>query len=282
MATSRAVVHAPDITGSAADYEKEHVHAVYDEIASHFSATRYKPWPIVEQFMSSLSPGSVGIDLGCGNGKYLGLPPQNASIIRTIGLDRSINLLQIAKNAARDGSDVLLGDVMNMPWRTRVFDYVISIATIHHLATHPRRVKSVEIALLSASSNGGRILIYVWAAEQDNASKRSIPSSANNSSSEQPSQPMGVDVLVPWVYNGGLQSQSSTSDGKPPVYKRYYHMFADGELRQLVEEAAQNLDMVIGATDAYTDRRPLRGITVVQEGWEKSNHYIELRLWEHS
>jgi hypothetical protein len=74
-------------TGEA--YEEEHVHTVYEQIASHFSSTRYKvclsanhtipqhadsflkPWPIIERFLKGLVPGSVGLDVGCGNGKYL-------------------------------------------------------------------------------------------------------------------------------------------------------------------------------------------------------------------
>ncbi|KAI9819809.1 MAG: tRNA methyltransferase, has a role in tRNA modification [Thelocarpon impressellum] len=52
-------------------YEDRHVHQVYQQIAPHFSSTRYKPWPIVERFLKELPAGSVGLDVGCGNGKYL-------------------------------------------------------------------------------------------------------------------------------------------------------------------------------------------------------------------
>ncbi|KAL4801446.1 hypothetical protein BDV18DRAFT_149213 [Aspergillus unguis] len=52
-------------------YEEKNVHEVYQQIAKHFSATRYKPWPIVERFLQDQSPGAVGLDVGCGNGKYL-------------------------------------------------------------------------------------------------------------------------------------------------------------------------------------------------------------------
>lgn len=31
----------------------------------------FQPWPIVEQFLQSLPAGSVGLDVGCGNGKNL-------------------------------------------------------------------------------------------------------------------------------------------------------------------------------------------------------------------
>ena len=58
-----------------ANYEAEHVHTVYEQIAPHFSSTRYKPWPIVEQFLLQLPDGSVGLDVGCGNGKYLPVNP---------------------------------------------------------------------------------------------------------------------------------------------------------------------------------------------------------------
>ena len=79
-------------------YEEKHVHKVYQQIAQHFSSTRYKacnncclrkktptqfslnigilqPWPIVERFLGKLEPGSVGLDIGCGNGKYLAVNP---------------------------------------------------------------------------------------------------------------------------------------------------------------------------------------------------------------
>ena len=44
---------------------------VYEQIAGHFSTTRHKPWPKVVQFMQGVSPGSVVMDLGCGNGKNI-------------------------------------------------------------------------------------------------------------------------------------------------------------------------------------------------------------------
>lgn len=30
-----------------------------------------QPWPIVERFLLDLPDGSIGLDVGCGNGKYL-------------------------------------------------------------------------------------------------------------------------------------------------------------------------------------------------------------------
>jgi hypothetical protein len=52
------------------DLEDAHVQEVYDMIAPHFSATRYKPWPLVAEFLLSFPPSSFVADVGCGNGKY--------------------------------------------------------------------------------------------------------------------------------------------------------------------------------------------------------------------
>jgi tRNA (uracil-5-)-methyltransferase TRM9 len=133
-----------------------------------------------------------------------------------------------------------------------------------------------------ASSRGGRILIYVWAIEQDDASKRVIPQAETKSvlypASDHPqTQIDGVDVLVPWVHNitfvKAVGTQATTEG--TPVYKRYYHMFSNGELRHIVTEAATNLSLQIGSP-----RSGGKGISILQEGWERSNYYIELRLWQ--
>ena len=72
---------------AARELEAGSVQAVYEAIASHFSDTRYKarrgvrlaraqlaqPWPLIVEFLSSLSPGSIGLESGSGNGKNLGL-----------------------------------------------------------------------------------------------------------------------------------------------------------------------------------------------------------------
>ncbi|KAG5639529.1 hypothetical protein H0H81_000674 [Sphagnurus paluster] len=261
-------------------YEDKNVHAIYDEIASHFSSTRYKPWPIISAFMSSISTGWVGLDAGTGNGKYLRLPLERPSDIFTIGLDRSINLLRIARHAGQSvpmiTREVVWGDVLGLGWRSGVFDYAISIATIHHLATHDRRIQAVKRLLESVSPRHGRILIYVWAIEQDELSKRAIPTRDGDGS-----EWTGKDVVVPWVLSRPAPSQEK-GPGEVPVKKqvfnRYYHMFAKGELSGLVHDAAKDLGLHVGEQPETSS--PTRGVDIVQDGWERSNYYVELRCWE--
>ena len=74
----------PRCHDDAAQLEEEYVHRVYDAIASHFSSTRHSPWPRVCHFLSSLPPGSVLADVGCGNGKYLGVNTEVIAVSITI------------------------------------------------------------------------------------------------------------------------------------------------------------------------------------------------------
>lgn len=61
--------------------ELENVHKVYNEIANHFSETRHSPWPQVQQFIQQFDEGSVLVDVGCGNGKYLQSNPRIFEVI---------------------------------------------------------------------------------------------------------------------------------------------------------------------------------------------------------
>ena len=63
----------PKSDKEAEKLENSHVQQVYEEIADHFSGTRHTPWPRIAQFIKDLPVGSILADIGCGNGKYLGL-----------------------------------------------------------------------------------------------------------------------------------------------------------------------------------------------------------------
>ncbi|GJJ12418.1 hypothetical protein Clacol_006660 [Clathrus columnatus] len=261
-------VTSTTVNSDAEAYEEEHVHAIYDQIASHFSSTRYKPWPIIAKFLDSLPSGSIGLDSGTGNGKYLPLPLDRPNSICTIGLDRSRNLLKFARQAGGKKRDVIWGDVLDLGWRTGIFDYAISIATIHHLASSSRRRQAVETLIRSVSPSHGRILIYVWAVEQDGLSKRSIPPEENSTG-------IGRDVFVPWILNQSPENEERSHN--PSVFNRYYHMFVEGELENLVQDAVANLGMVVGSAKSSVERR---GVEILQNGWERSNWYIELKRWQ--
>ncbi|CAL8350751.1 unnamed protein product [Lota lota] len=155
----------PRCHGDVARLEEEYVHRVYNAIAPHFSSTRHSPWPRVCHFLSSLAPGAVVADVGCGNGKYLGVNPE----VVALGCDRSIALVHICTER---GFQAFVSDALNVPMRTASCDACISIAVIHHFSTPERRLAAVR-ELMRLLKPGGRALIYVWALEQEYNKQRS-------------------------------------------------------------------------------------------------------------
>ncbi|KAG5354231.1 hypothetical protein C0989_003744 [Termitomyces sp. Mn162] len=238
------------VSEDAQSYENENVHAIYDEIASHFSSTRYKPWPVISAFMSSLSTGWVGLDAGTGNGKYLPLPLDRPTDIFTVGLDRSIKLLRIARIAGESQQirEVVWGDILGHGWRSGVFRLIKSVSPRH-----------------------GRILIYVWAIEQDELSKRKVIADDESNSNKK-----GKDVIVPWIL--ASQKDAHKDSTGPQVFNRYYHMFAKGELSGLVHDAARGLGIGVGPPHESLSSK--RGVEIIQDDWERSNYYVELKCWE--
>ncbi|OTA96719.1 hypothetical protein M434DRAFT_392657 [Hypoxylon sp. CO27-5] len=235
-------------TTVAESYEEQHVHSVYESIASHFSSTRYKPWPFVASFLASLTPGSVGLDVGCGNGKYLDVNPD----VFIIGSDRSSNLARLARDlkvvgAGETGSknasaDVVgVADGLSLPFGGRIrVDFAICIAVIHHLSTRERRVEGVRALLDCVRPRTGKVLVYVWALEQGSSRRGWDEGTADQ------------DQLVPWVMKsnkpkrlkkdeaskkgGGENGADSPENGdtgvKDATYQRYYHLYRKGELEE--------------------------------------------------
>lgn len=97
--------------------------------------------------------------LGCGTGKYLGLAPESF----ILGSDSCLKLGEIA---AKRGHNVVACDNQNLPFRDNCFDAVISVGVIHHFASARRRIKALE-ELYRILQPGGKMLVYVWALEQD-------------------------------------------------------------------------------------------------------------------
>ncbi|KAJ1654083.1 tRNA methyltransferase, has a role in tRNA modification [Dispira simplex] len=231
---------------NASRKEEEFVHQVYNHIAPHFSNTRYKAWPVVEDFLRQQSPGSLGADVGCGNGKYMGVNPR----LVLLGSDRSSELASITHQR---GFEVMVADNQTLAYRPQLFDFAISIAVIHHFATEERRIAALQ-EIVRVVKPQGKILVYVWALEQ--RGKRKF---------DQAHQ----DFMVPWVVPANTTaggSQPHFTDTAPSqeeefekVFHRYYHLFKEGELESLVERS--NLSHCV---------------EVSQRGYDRDNWYVVL------
>ncbi|XP_074599247.1 tRNA (carboxymethyluridine(34)-5-O)-methyltransferase alkbh8-like [Brevipalpus obovatus] len=242
--------------------EDEYVLKVYDQIACDFDRTRYKPWPKVNDYIRSLLPGSILVDIGCGNGKYFTGISRH---VLQLGCDTSVELLEICRK--RDSgsltnsgdceqtnyyNEVVASNVLSLPLRNGSVDHCICIAVLHHLASPERRLEALR-EIFRILRPGGTCLIYVWAMEQErggtkskymqkstNSATNAGTRGAENTPKEERyhgSLPIHTnrtqfkhqDLLVPWKLKA-----DKGSDQKE--YLRYYHIFKEGELESLLEK----------------------------------------------
>jgi tRNA (uracil-5-)-methyltransferase TRM9 len=250
--SATATADATSAVGAQVDvaaqaYELEHVHGVYEAIASHFSATRHKPWPVVADFLRAQAAGSIGLDVGCGNGKYLAVNDH----VLLLGCDRSEALVALARrhrgqgsdaavgDPSRPGTEVMTADVLALPFRDAAADFVISVAVIHHLSTRDRRQDAIRQLLRCLRRPDSQVLIFVWALEQA-SSRRGWDEGGDQ------------DLLVPWVIKANQPTarklnKAADADTAPEpepkvgpadqTFQRYYHLYRKGELDEDVVAA---------------------------------------------
>ena len=122
------------------------------------------------------------------------------------GCDFSESLVKIC---LQKNLNVVCGDILDIPYKTDSFDYTICIAVIHHLSTVEKRKKAIE-ELERVTKKGGKILVLVWAFEQEKDSRRKFITQEN---------------FVDW-----RDKQQNL------LGKRYYYVFQKNELESLIDE----------------------------------------------
>lgn len=109
--------------------------------------------PLVE-FIQSLDPESLVLDVGCGPGRVLGFLAQRG--LRCIGLDRSRVSLALA--VQRYGRPGAVGDNLHLPFADAIADVVISDGVIHH-TENPRAAFLENFRILKPD---GRMYLAVY------------------------------------------------------------------------------------------------------------------------
>ena len=144
---------------------ENNVRQFYNNNYEKFDNSRYSIWKAVRNFVDNIAEDSLVLDAGCGNGKNMLY--MQARDIKVIGIDFCDKLLNICKEKVLN---VKYADVRNIPFENNTFDYVISIAVIHHLSIESDRRKAIDEMLRVCKPNG-KILVSVWALEQDKNSR---------------------------------------------------------------------------------------------------------------
>ena len=141
--------------------EQAYVHEVYSQIARERGACSPVRSHIKEFVFEEFEAGSLLLDVGCGDGKYVSINPN----VVTIGLERCPDWFVKHEDASpASASQYLLADVTHIPFADRTFDGLLCCGVLHHLSTTERRIKALR-EMSRLLKIGGKILISVWAFE---------------------------------------------------------------------------------------------------------------------
>ncbi|MFB6207668.1 MAG: class I SAM-dependent methyltransferase [Haloglomus sp.] len=204
--------------------DRDAVRDTYDRIAGHFSKTRAHPWPEIESFCADALAGTLGLDLGCGNGRHV--PPLSETVERVLAVDVSRELLFEADErlagAGIDGAALVQADATALPLASSVVDVAVYVATLHHLPGRDRRRASLnELARVLAPE--GRALVSAWSTAHDRFEADE-----------------GFDTTLDWTLPDG------------EVVDRFYHIYDPAEFEtDLAASGLMAVDTFVSSGNCY-------------------------------
>ncbi|MDD4352346.1 MAG: methyltransferase domain-containing protein [Candidatus Gracilibacteria bacterium] len=198
------------------DNLQRQVQQSYDKIAKEFSQTRSHSWPEIDILKQEIRPGSRVLDLGCGNGRLW----QALAELRLdyLGIDFSENLIQEAKKLHPSAKFEILDFTHELAKLATKFDYLVSIAALHHIPEKKLRIK-VFRELKQVLAPGGELLFSVWNLRQAKYLKYLYLARLKNWG-----RYGWNDCFIPWKAS------------RKPIW-RYYHAFSKRELRKLLKQS---------------------------------------------
>jgi ubiquinone/menaquinone biosynthesis C-methylase UbiE len=183
---------------------------IFNQIAT--SWYNYRHWTIFRHELETLAKewgkGKL-LNLGCGHGADF-LPFAKSSEL--YGLDFSDEMLKLARKYAEKFNfkvNLTIADVCALPYDNETFDYVISVATYHHLKREYQLTALNE--LRRVLKPGGMAFITVWNRWQPHFWFHH------------------KEILVPWRI-------------KNDTLNRYYYLFTYGELARLAIDAGLKVE----------------------------------------
>ncbi len=199
----------------------------YEKIASGFSETREKPlWPELLDLFKEVKDGDSVLDVGCGNGRLV--KAFEGKNIEYLGIDPSQGLIAEAKKKYSNYNFVL-GDIINLgKIKEHNFDYVASIAVLHHLPGADLRVDALR-QLKNKIKEDGVIILTVWNLWSQKKYRKLILKHFVLKLLKKNKMDFG-DIVFDWK-----------KDKDKFLSKRYYHAFTMDELRSIVKKAGLHI-----------------------------------------
>ena len=179
---------------------------IFDQIAPGWYNFRH--WSIFRRELEALADrwqkGSL-LNVGCAHGPDFLPFRQNFDLF---GVDFSTQMLDFARQYSKKfefAVNLLLANVLQLPFSEGVFDFAISVATYHHIKGKNERQTSLN-ELRRVLKPGGEAFITVWNRWQPRFWFH------------------GKEVTVPWRT-------------KDKILQRYYYLFSYPELERLAKQA---------------------------------------------
>jgi len=200
----------------------------YEEIAESFNQTRKKAiWPELENLSKNISSGVKVLDVGCGNGRLVEVLEKKN--VKYLGIDQSDKMIEIAKRS-RIGYEFRVGNILELGKISEVnFDYVFSIAVLHHLPSKELRIEALR-QMKNKINNEGRIVLTVWNLWKQKKYRKKIIKFWALHLIGKNKLDFG-DILFDW--------KKSDKNSKS---KRYYHAFTKMELKKIIKKAGLKIE----------------------------------------
>ena len=196
----------------------------FDKIAEHFSETRKRIWPEIEELKEYIKEGEKMLDVGCGNGRLFEFFLSQNKRIDYTGIDVSEKLVKIAQR--RYGNYFKVANILNLPFKDNSFDTVWAIAVFHHIPSKGLRLKALK-EIKRVLKNSGRVIITCWNLFQLRYFKLLLKYTFIKLF--RGSELDFKDLLIPWKE-------------KDVVIERYHHAFTKRELRKLFKKAGFKIE----------------------------------------
>ncbi|MEM5881860.1 MAG: class I SAM-dependent methyltransferase [Candidatus Aenigmatarchaeota archaeon] len=190
------------------EVERLYVKEFYEKVADSWVNIRQK-FKIIEKFRSLRNKKII--EIGCGTATQLsGFKNDNF----LVGVDFSKNMIKNAKEYIKRKKlnvCLIIADARNLPFKNDSFDFVFSIATIHHIKKRAERIKALNemirisknICLISVLKRVSSLTIF-----------RLIPGFLRFF--------CFGDILLEWKYRG-------------KTLKRFYHTYSKREIKRDLE-----------------------------------------------
>lgn len=204
----------------------------YDKAAEEFSDTRNRKsrsWGALVDITKQIPNDSSVLDVGCGNGRLLEIFGNKN--IDYIGTDSSDELIKIAKKLHPEKKFEII-DALELSKLSQVdFDYVFSVAVLHHLPGQDLQIKALR-QIKNKVSKDGKVVITNWNLWKQKRFRKLIWKFFILKLIGKNKMDFG-DILFDWKNSQG-----------EIVSKRYYHAFTKRSLKKIAKKAGLRVEKV--------------------------------------